>query len=103
MNVCMLSDLALKPLPLRAQPSQWQQYPEFFSGFTCESFTWSTRSCRLSNSRWHYRVKTESAERKMRSTWIALLIFQGAVCHICFTVLKHKNTIICLPRIGKHA
>lgn len=34
-----LSHLALKPLPFRAQPSQWQQYPESFSGLTWKSLT----------------------------------------------------------------
>lgn len=29
-----LPHLALKPRPWRAQPSQWQQYPASFSGFT---------------------------------------------------------------------
>lgn len=50
--------LALKPLPLRAQPSQWQQYPESFSGLTWKSLTWSTRSWRESNNRWHWRQKS---------------------------------------------
>lgn len=51
----VLTHLALNPLPLRAQPSQWQQYPESFSGLTWKSLTWSTRSCRESKSRWHWK------------------------------------------------
>lgn len=65
--------LALKPLPFRAQPSHWQQYPESFSGLTWKSLMWSTKSCSESNSRWHWRIEAERREMTLWHWWSALL------------------------------
>lgn len=56
-NMLGTQHLALKPLPFRAQPSHWQQYPESFSGLTWKSLMWSTKSCSESNSKWHWRTE----------------------------------------------
>lgn len=66
--------LALKPLPLRAQPSHWQKYPESFSGLTCESLMWSTKSCSDSKSKLHWRRDRDGIYLSSSSIWWAQFV-----------------------------